>query len=620
MAHIHTLPGFDSPVFELVFRGKSVLRRDHLLAINGSQLLSLVEKDEKALLNNYSKETITGSGRFEGVWINKDDALALATQIGIEKLIRFLIEFDPATNPTAEMKYTPIDNASNHPAIPPPTRRAPAPKRPAALEESDSESTSPNKKPSLDDKHQKSLDFLLSLFLTPNNFIDVSNFPSHLDPSTPLDVQGNTAFHWAVSLAHPNTLHHLLSFSRTNHPNLDPNAPNYAGETPLMRAMHVANGFANNCFKKVLDLLVSTVPMPWLLFGAKDLHQKTAFHHAVESVCVGRVGKEVCAAYLDAIREVCGADGSADRLHVNDLDWNQDSCVQMARRGIPGCAEILAVLKLLGADVDSIHVCAIKEPPSRMLTPYPLAPAQPEPQQPLNESAFPTPDATSLPLFSTTHPTFQATTTTTQTRLLELMHSLTATYTTALAAKSRAVVESDTTVASMREQVDALRRQNRDLRSQSVKMAEVVHRIGVIERGVQEEKNRIMEEENAREEEDVAMNDVVEAHPMFVANDGAVKFENGGLESQDLTTLDVAALEARVQDLQARFNDSEQLGKRLAQETMALRVHGGYSENAMNMRKIIAFSCQVPMEQMDSYLEPLILALQNGEAAGLSEV
>ncbi|KAI8984788.1 hypothetical protein BDF20DRAFT_986628 [Mycotypha africana] len=82
-----------------------------------------------------------------------------------------------------------------------------------------------------------------------------------------IDDQGNTALHWATSLARSETVKLLVGLGA----NIA--CTNYVGETPLMRGVMVVNNFDHHCFDEIFDLLKESLTVT-------DNKKRTALHHA----------------------------------------------------------------------------------------------------------------------------------------------------------------------------------------------------------------------------------------------------------------------------------------------------------------------------------------------------
>ncbi|KAG8927123.1 transcriptional regulator swi6 [Tulasnella sp. 418] len=90
--------------------------------------------------------------------------------------------------------------------------------------------------------------------------------PEGLDVDLVLDDQGHTALHWASALARVSTAEILINTSADIH------RGNFAGETPLIRAVLATNNFEHQSFDEVLTLL-----QPSLM--TVDSSSRSVLHH-----------------------------------------------------------------------------------------------------------------------------------------------------------------------------------------------------------------------------------------------------------------------------------------------------------------------------------------------------
>lgn len=120
---------------------------------------------------------------------------------------------------------------------------------------------------------------LMSIFLSdsPDQIPDLlKNNHCNINLDMVIDEQGNTALHWAASLARTKTVEFLVSHGA----NIA--CTNYSGETPLIRSVMVTNNFDNHSFATVLGLLKESFPL-------LDNKKRSVLHHcALTSGIQGR--------------------------------------------------------------------------------------------------------------------------------------------------------------------------------------------------------------------------------------------------------------------------------------------------------------------------------------------
>ncbi|KAJ3352063.1 transcriptional regulator swi6 [Entophlyctis luteolus] len=619
-----------------------------------------------------------GSVRFQGTWISKDNALQLAREYGVEKAIEQLVSFPdtsaplpvvfdffvtapsavptvtasskqqrvPVTTSNAPVKRKHADDTASHassstsvakrsPRIPIFNSGEPSPasvfasiSAPSAKigadEDEKDDSSSGNTvdtdenandpKPtakrvsggalpslplpsnfglSLRREEQfrrpeislvdKSKAFFLDLFLKPEGAS--VTLPSAIDVTVPLDANGNTSFHWAASLGRLATLQTLLSTCRDS--NLAVLPRNFQGETCLMRAVRLQNCFASKNFKELLDLLKFDESNAGIL----DDKKQTIFHHAVNAA-IPTISKkspeslDICVYYLEIIQSHIGR--RLDSSTIDAKDWNGNTATRVVRSKIFGGEKILTALEALGANINSLELFeSTDESKVKKLEPG---------QTDNTPSNLPTIlKGKRLQFDERTNPEFLKEVIETQNEAMNMLERLSSVYNESLLAQSSLMAEAQAQVDSLQTQIAVIRKQNKELRAQNVKISELSHRIGLADRGLEAE---------MRAEGELA----VVSHGFTV---------NSLAETAEIDMNDAEALKGEVERLQELFARNEERGRQLAEEKTRLRVSGSggeHSAQVMDMRKIIAFSCNVPLDQIDAYLEPILQALKT--AAG----
>ncbi|KAJ3008734.1 UNVERIFIED_CONTAM: hypothetical protein HDU68_002976 [Siphonaria sp. JEL0065] len=624
--------------------------------------------DVKCVGQGWPHERIQGgAGRFQGTWMPTAQALQLAKEYGVAGIIQQLVDFvAPASNPAPGTKQNtmiavnPADNPGSGSCTPLLTSRR-APKRKNAdddiafkpqvglpsttgLKEKKRRGRPPIIKepvnaPSDDDERdaerdeerehrdlnstpfikpefsveERSQAFLLDIFSSSSSFTK-RVFPKDLLLNSKLDAKGNSSFHWAVSLGHVQTLKDLIAFN-TNNPS--PNAfsssdpfLNHAGESPLMRAMHLPNNFIRKSFLSIVKHFLGSSKDPLYV---KDSHNQTLFHHAISSVIASRISIDACVYYLKTIKDVLG---SPEPALLDGKDWNGDTAIGLVRRGVEGSGPIVELLLELGASEANTFAAPATTTISSSSTSGDMdvdiddfefgyePSAEPSPEMP--KAVIPPIPKMEPTLVTALNPEFVSKTVNTQTACFDMIAQISASCAGVLKAKTLAIEEAQTHLDSLQIQVAAVRKQNKELRTQNVKMSELAHRIGIIQKGVELEAKGlcVVQQEAIKKEED----------DLSFLDDVLSESSSNPILTNTLLTSDISLLEKDIEMLQKEFDEGEEKGKKLGQEKTLLRVNGAgeFSESAANMRKIIAFSCQVPMDQIDAYLEPLLLALQNG--------
>lgn len=107
-----------------------------------------------------------------------------------------------------------------------------------------------------------------------------------------IDDHGHTSLHWAVALSRLPLISLLVS-KPPSEGGSNPNAGNYAGETPLHRAVLVTNSYESSSFPRILDLLKDSLEV-------RDFRKRTVLHHiSLVGAQKGRAGSALY--YLDCV-------------------------------------------------------------------------------------------------------------------------------------------------------------------------------------------------------------------------------------------------------------------------------------------------------------------------------
>lgn len=160
-----------------------------------------------------------------------------------------------------------------------------------------------------------------------------------------IDESGHTALHWASALARVQLVRDLVkhdaSVARTN----------YAGETPLVRAVLVTNNSEFSSFSELLDILFPAIPLV-------DKQGRTLLHHIALTAGI-RGRSDASRYYLETLLEWIVRRGSRSKTGRFGLSWfmkevvnrqdnNGDSALNIAAR--VGSKHIASQLLDVGAD------------------------------------------------------------------------------------------------------------------------------------------------------------------------------------------------------------------------------------------------------------------------------
>ncbi|KAI8067947.1 hypothetical protein BC940DRAFT_333169 [Gongronella butleri] len=339
---IYTAVYSGTPVFEMLVDDVAIMRRRTDAYMNATQILKIANLDkgrrtkvlEKEILTGVYEKVQGGYGKFQGTWIPMKTSIELAQRYHVYEKIRPMIEFDPEQAGNLEEKpfygkdeYRqprkkrdnggPSASPSKKQRILPPPNLAPSP--------NDNPADGPNRT------------LLMSIFLSDDtsNVGDILRQAHNLNIDMVLDEQGNTALHWAASLARVETIEQLIA----HHANVSQR--NYAGETPLMRTVAATNSFDRDCFRKIVKILEPSLP-------TRDKNQRTILHHT--SLTAGIHGRVNAALYymhhlLHTIQS------SPDPKALLDAQDDQgDTALNMAAR--LHCDRMIELLATAGANPD----------------------------------------------------------------------------------------------------------------------------------------------------------------------------------------------------------------------------------------------------------------------------
>ncbi|KAJ3228837.1 hypothetical protein HDU78_009513 [Chytriomyces hyalinus] len=623
-------------VVELTHAGHSVMRRlSSNLSVNGTHILLLagvVDKvrrsrilDEKCISLGWPHEKVQGgSGRFQGTWMGTKHALELAAEFNVQEIVQQLVDYVPAP----DAQFMPHSTSSTPLNLSPqlPSRRglkrkadaeSPQTKKMiiANLSEEEADDVDsddmmsseedrevfapPNPKKPADTKDSiqaASHEYLISLFL-PQKLTSTDSIPSSVDVSMPIDSKGNTAIHWAASLGHVETLRKLLAAALTNPDSTESSTKtllNFALETPLMSAMRLANNYARQSFGSILELLGTES------LSAKDCTNQTLLHHAAALAGSSSSGKSACIYYVSTLAKVLKESNVSVAPWVDRRDWNGETAVDIIRKRVAGCEPVLEALRELGADVDS-SIERFKVRDGSIKIQQVEAEIDVASQQILGsitensktDGPIQIPEIQKRTTITAGNPNFVRRANDAQAAATAMLNQLSDFYNEALASKIAAIQEHENQIASRQIEISNLRKQNKDLRSQNVNISELAHRIGALEKSYSEERK------------------ILSSAPL-----GNADFKLASEFGAGVDEVDVEALKAQEAELMAEMEKEREIGQQLQKEKLALRAHGDpkYSENVAIMRKIISFAIEVPMNDIDAYLDPFLVAMEDGKS------
>ncbi|KAI8337663.1 hypothetical protein BC941DRAFT_40384 [Chlamydoabsidia padenii] len=375
------------PVFEMVVKDVAIMRRRNDSYMNATQILKVagLEKGrrtkilEREIDPSQGEKVQGGYGKFQGTWIPLQISIELARRYQVYDLLQTMLEFDPTTAGDLEEKgHLPITKGHSPPIHHERTLQLAQKKRDQSLLSTTMTSSSYSSPPpptqttsnsdthtqkkarttstvdlptiepsfsdqSIDAKHRT---ILMSIFLSDDttNVSELLKTCDAIDLNLALDEQGNTALHWASSLARINTVEQLTARGA------DINRQNHIGETPLMRCVAATNSFDCDCFRKLLKFLEGSLYV-------SDHKQRTVLHHiALITATEGRTNAALY--YMHHLLHSLDKLTPSNSNHVktkflNKQDDQGDTAISIATR--LECPRMIQLLIDAGADSSFVN-------------------------------------------------------------------------------------------------------------------------------------------------------------------------------------------------------------------------------------------------------------------------
>ncbi|KAJ3411348.1 hypothetical protein HDV05_002369 [Chytridiales sp. JEL 0842] len=339
---IHSATYSNVPVYEIIVRGVSIMRRKADAFLNATQILKLanVEKskrtrfiDKEVCLGQFEKVQ-GGYGKYQGTWVPMDRGIWIAKTFKVYELMKPIIDFMPSKNeqlPILKKEAFPRDkkrklngDSRDGSASPQVSKRQREhsqqhQKRADGKENSKSSSTTasnsplktasntPSKSPvvdnsptKLDDVTERYEKLLASSFLVKSSdhvpeFLDNDHpLPPTFEIDFPIDEQGHTALHWAASMGRLRLFKALLDKGAS------PLRTNHRGESVLMSAVSSINTHKAQTFQEILTLAQEAIPII-------DKRAQTLLHHVVLNTHV--ISERVSKSYMAEIVHYIGSRG-----------------------------------------------------------------------------------------------------------------------------------------------------------------------------------------------------------------------------------------------------------------------------------------------------------------------
>lgn len=369
-------------VLEMEVGGVTMMRRMHDGALNATQILKLAGVDKSRRLKILEKdlggvyEKVQGGyGKYQGTWIPFDRAVQLCQEYGVYEAVKSLLLYDRGLEDTPSREQAaarwrsssyiaPASATSSAMGVPASPAVVARPETTAPYynnrgPSSGSGSGSVMQQDSGDQDHEgaksdrqksqtptvcnplpplepsqeneaqfdHSRDIVTELFLSGDTKQLSEIAPNEqLIVDVPIDDSGHTALHWAAALGHIDLVRDLLN----NGANCS--RGNYAGESPLIRAVLVTNNSEHSSLGELLDLLWPSLPLV-------DANGRSVLHHITLTAGI-RGRADASKYYLETLLEWVVKHGSDHELGlhwledelVNIQDYNGDTALNIAVR------------------------------------------------------------------------------------------------------------------------------------------------------------------------------------------------------------------------------------------------------------------------------------------------
>ncbi|KAJ1532838.1 transcriptional regulator swi6 [Nowakowskiella sp. JEL0078] len=318
--HVYSAVYSGIAVYELMCKNISVMRRRSDSFLNATQILKIAGIDkgrrtkilERDVVSNGEHEKVQGGyGKYQGTWVPFERGLSLAIEYEVDGLIRPLLDIE-IPNPRIVNQIFELEKSSPKPK-----------KRRTKIEE-----TQPNYEtivrtivtpdaPTQESPMERDKTLLMGLFMNPNIIPDFLTGPDScsIDLDMVIDDLGHASIHWAAALARTNVLRIILE--RRGNPGLI----NHEGETALIRAVIVTNGFDCQNFPETVKMLHLTIPHA-------DKRDRTVLHHIAITGTKARA--QSAKYYMECILDCIAMHHWDFHEVVNKQDKNGDTALNIA--------------------------------------------------------------------------------------------------------------------------------------------------------------------------------------------------------------------------------------------------------------------------------------------------
>ncbi|KAI9317997.1 hypothetical protein BX666DRAFT_1933735 [Dichotomocladium elegans] len=276
-------------VFEIMHQGMPIMRRKGDSYLNATQILKLAGIDkgkrtkilEREILIGEHEKVQGGYGKFQGTWIPLEKGKELAERYGVHHLMRPLLEFDPSQ---------PEDDIPTKDAMLVPNRRVNSSSNNNNNNNNNSQQSS-QPQPSHQSPPPSPSSSSSVVYPSPRKRMRLT-YEGERSVLTALFLNDDSIsglpelvdidINMVIDDQGHTALHWAASLARIKMleglvaRGADRTRVNYRGETALMRSVLMTHCYDNECFPRLLDILHDTI-------STTDYQRRTVLHHAVLS-------------------------------------------------------------------------------------------------------------------------------------------------------------------------------------------------------------------------------------------------------------------------------------------------------------------------------------------------
>ncbi|KAI9029786.1 hypothetical protein CLU79DRAFT_480672 [Phycomyces nitens] len=627
------------PVFEMVVQGVAVMRRRADSYMNATQILKVagIEKGkrtkilEREVLSGEHEKVQGGYGKYQGTWIPCIKGRELAERYNVMNLLAPLFDFDISllTNeneedqlPTKEQaiaaqrrkqyvdpRQSNTQSSSSNATNGSPGKSSAAHRSsnlsstrhshaqtqkqqhstPVAQEEtrgrkkaklastaaSDVVEASPEE--STSERHRR---ILMAIFLSDNSdhipeLLKDSNASSSFNIDLVIDDQGHTALHWAAALARIKTVELLVSKGA------DICRQNYAGETPLMRAVMVTNSYDNESFPSILAVLEGSIRIA-------DQKSRTVLHHAALTAGV-HARMNAALFYSRHIIRALTTQGIIKSV-IDVQDSMGDTALTIAAR--LDCSEMIDLLIQAGANSKTENKIGL------VLEDYQSKDERTNIAEPSTSKADKTFTPTSMYAKRSYGPSQRGREIVSTVQ--RIVDALDEEYSGQLTEKDQELQQTQEELQRVTSQLDETRKNLEERQAQSQQLSETYQTIRDLEGALQSgwaELGEILQDR-----EDLPHPDMIDS---FDENEDI----DALFDIPDADTDDPNQLQHQIQMLQTRVEAYKQNDKDLESEIEHLQTQA--AEKEMHCKRLIAACCNLSIDKIDELVKPLTQAIES---------